>query len=227
MSSSSNGGPRPRTSPSDSGINTAPPVPATTTSRTSMLDRLRGKPLPPVHRDPIELEKTTRFDDPVSVFVDTLSFCGGQAHFVESITDVGSKLAEIEVFRNASRIASTVPLAVKGNVSTESIDDPHALSTLDWSIVQGEFGVAENGAIWIDGANLPHRVMLFIAQYLAIVVSRSSIISNMHEGYARINKPTEPGFGVFVSGPSKTADIEQSLVLGAHGCRQVQVFLIP
>ena len=84
--------------------------------------------------------------------------------------------------------------------------------------------MAENGAIWIDGNTLPHRVMLFIPQYLAIVVSRSQIVHHMHQAYARVGKPPHT-FGIFVSGPSKTADIEQSLVLGAHGCRALQVFM--
>jgi L-lactate dehydrogenase complex protein LldG len=100
------------------------------------------------------------------------------------------------------------------------------LASLDWVIAQGEFIVAENGAIWVDGATMPHRVMLFIPQYLALVVSRSQVVHHMHEAYARVGHP-KPGFGVFVSGPSKTADIEQSLVLGAHGCRTLQVFLTP
>ncbi len=86
--------------------------------------------------------------------------------------------------------------------------------------------VAENGAIWVDGSTLPHRVMLFIPQFLALVVSRSQIVHHMHQAYARIGHP-KPGFGVFVSGPSKTADIEQNLVIGAHGCRTLQVFLTP
>jgi L-lactate dehydrogenase complex protein LldG len=111
-------------------------------------------------------------------------------------------------------------------LDVSSVDDPHDLEALDWVIVPGCFLVAENGAIWVDGATLPHRVMLFIPQYLAIVVSRSQVVHHMHEAYAKIGAPA-PGFGVFVSGPSKTADIEQSLVLGAHGCRKLQVFLTP
>ena len=101
----------------------------------------------------------------------------------------------------------------------------HDLSSVDWTIARGEFMVAENGAIWVDGRTLPHRVLLFIAQYLAIVVPTGQIVSNMHQAYDRLDG-LDSRFGIFVSGPSKTADIEQSLVLGAHGCRKLQVFLV-
>ena len=47
----------------------------------------------------------------------------------------------------------------------------------------------ENGSIWVDGDTLPHRVLLFIAQYLAIVVPRSQIVSNMHQAYERSTAP--------------------------------------
>ena len=133
-------------------------------------------------------------------------------------------MESIPEFADASRIASVVPEVAAGNIDASTIDDPHALASLDWVIARGEFIVAENGAIWVDGASLPHRVMLFIPQYLAIVVSRSQVVHHMHQAYERIGHP-RAGFGVFVSGPSKTADIEQSLVLGAHGCRTLQVIL--
>ena len=147
----------------------------------------------------------------------------GRTYSNQEILDI---LNQTSVFAEATRIASVVPEAVPGNLDTHSIDDPHALASLDWMIARGEFLVAENGAIWVSGQSLPHRVMLFIAQYLAIIVSRRQIVHQMHEAYQRIGTP-EAGFGIFVSGPSKTADIEQSLVLGAHGCRQLQVFLTP
>ena len=162
----------------------------------------------------------------MATFIEMLSLVGGEAHLVDQPGQVAEILSAIPVFADATRIASVLPETVAGNIDVDAIDDPHSLASLDWMIARGEFVVAENGAIWVDGGSMPHRVMLFITQYLAIVVSRSQIVHHMHEAYERIGGP-EPGFGIFVSGPSKTADIEQSLVLGAHGCRKLQVFLTP
>jgi L-lactate dehydrogenase complex protein LldG len=147
-------------------------------------------------------------------------------HEVDSPEEVSQQLNKIDEYSAARQIVSLVPEAAGGNTNPSDLPSPHSLASLDWVIVRGEFLVAENGAIWIDGNKLPHRVMLFITQYLAIVVSRKEFVHNLHEAYQRIGNP-KPSFGIFVAGPSKTADIEQSLVLGAHGCRALQVFLTP
>lgn len=91
-------------------------------------------------------------------------------------------------------------------------------------ILNGGFGVAENGAIWVDDVNFPHRLLPFIARQLAFVLDRKQIVENMHEAYQKLHLQ-EKGFGVFISGPSKTADIEQSLVYGAHGAVNTIVVL--
>jgi L-lactate dehydrogenase complex protein LldG len=195
-------------------------------SRQAILDRLSSYSVDAPGLPDVESARLIRFDDPIEKFSEMLEAVGGQMHEVGSLSEVKQTLETRAEFAAATEIASLVPEAVAGNVDASSIEDPHDLASLDWVIACGEFMVAENGAIWVDGSKLPHRVMLFIPQYLAIIVPRDRIVHNMHEAYAKIGQP-KPRFGVFVSGPSKTADIEQSLVLGAHGCRNLQVFLTP
>ena len=59
-----------------------------------------------------------------------------------------------------------------------------------------------------------------------IILNKNNIVDNMHQAYSRDEMSRERSFGIFISGPSKTADIEQALVFGAHGARKVTVILI-
>jgi len=104
-------------------------------------------------------------------------------------------------------------------------DDPHGLENVELAILEAHFGVAENGACWITEDRMIERALPFIAQNLALVIHKKDIVLHMHEAYQRI-ADAGYGFGTFIAGPSKTADIEQSLVLGAHGPRSMTVFLI-
>ena len=123
---------------------------------------------------------------------------------------------------------SVTTIEALGDVSTyiETVkEDAHSLENVDWAIIPAHFGVAENGAMWVTESLIQYRVLPFITQQLAIVVNRKDIVYNMHQAYERI-AGTNYDFGVFIAGPSKTADIEQSLVLGAHGPKGMTLFLM-
>ena len=104
-------------------------------------------------------------------------------------------------------------------------DDPHTLENVELTLIKAHFGVAENSALWVTDAVLGQRVAAFIPQYLAIIVDKKDIVATMHQAYDCIGNQ-EYGFGTFIAGPSKTADIEQSLVLGAQGARGLTVFIM-
>ncbi|WP_348811197.1 LutC/YkgG family protein [Flavobacterium maritimum] len=123
------------------------------------------------------------------------------------------------------RIITTIPQLAEIATMDWINDDPHTLENVELALVKAHFGVAENSALWVTDDLLGQRVSVFIPQYLAIVVSKKDIVATMHQAYERIGNQ-EYGFGTFIAGPSKTADIEQSLVLGAHGARGLTVFLM-
>ena len=83
--------------------------------------------------------------------------------------------------------------------------------------------MAENGAVWIE-QDVKQRALYFISEKLVILLDKGRIVNYMHEAYKRIHTG-EYGFGTYISGPSKTADIEQALVMGAHGARDVMVII--
>ena len=103
-------------------------------------------------------------------------------------------------------------------------EDSHDLADIEVAIIQGQFGVAENGAIWLTDENMGLRALPFITEHLVIVLDKKSLVDNMHSAYQKIGDQ-HSGFGLFIAGPSKTADIEQSLVIGAHGAKSLRVVL--
>ena len=92
-------------------------------------------------------------------------------------------------------------------------DDPEKA---DMVVIRGQLGVAENGAVWIDEDDMQIRKLPFLTVHLVLVLDKGKILPDMHEAYEQVDLERS-GFGVFIAGPSKTADIEQSLVIGAHG----------
>jgi L-lactate dehydrogenase complex protein LldG len=171
-----------------------------------------------------------RYEDRVSQFAEVLGAVGGKCAVVTGMDELNEQLGRLSAFSEAKKVCSCIPGAGSSHVNLDDIEDPHVLEDVDFAILPGEFGVAENGAVWLTDAPLKHRVICFIPQHLAIVIRASGdpadmIVDNMHQAYKRISFDG-PGFGLFVSGPSKTADIEQSLVIGAHGPRSLTVFLL-
>src|SRR4029077_8183250 len=109
-------------------------------------------------------------------------------------------------------------------VDLASVGDPRELQDVDFCVLPAELGVEEHGACWLEPHGGAKRASAFLTQHLAIVVRADALVHNLHEAYALISIP-KPGFAMWLSGPSKTADIEQALVIGAHGARSCTVLV--
>ncbi|MFN3405348.1 MAG: lactate utilization protein C [Cytophagaceae bacterium] len=160
---------------------------------------------------------------------------GDIQQFKEACIKAGSSLVEVQsikeisnwfpaVFNDHIRYFSNIP----GISSSVNIDEMQSLSELQYlqvAILTGEFAVAENGAVWVSGNTLPLRIIPVIVESLMLVVKKEKIVANMHKAIKKISMNTS-SYGVFIAGPSKTADIEQSLVIGAHGPKRLDIILI-
>jgi L-lactate dehydrogenase complex protein LldG len=174
-----------------------------------------------------------QYANPYQQFLEVLMGVGGAGQVVTDTEALRTKLDALIARVGAKHTCSAFPEIVKSDVDFAAIDDPHQLARVDLAILPGELAVAENAAVWVTTAVVPQRVAYFLSQHVALIVPQDRIVNNMHEAYdwlhtqAGQRKPfEEPRWGTFMSGPSKTADIEQSLVIGAHGARSLNVFFI-
>lgn len=174
-----------------------------------------------------------QFDMP-SKPVDGIVYSDVTNQFVEMSKTVGAKVLEVksnddlnsvirEAYPNAKIFASSIN-GIEADLNPDTIASAADLNGTDVGIIQGELGVAENGCVWIP-QTMKERAVCFISEELVILLDKDNIVSNMHEAYKRIQMP-HYGYGVFISGPSKTADIEQALVMGAQAARGVTVILV-
>ena len=189
-------------------------------SREKILEnilRARGdeRALPDVNRN------VTAMPDSTGTFQATLEKIGGKAVEVDGWDAISSYIHENH--SGLSRILSTVP-ELNWFVPQFS-DDPHAFENVNLAILKGHFGVAENGAVWITDNLMGDRSIPFISHHLALVVDKNDIVPTLVEAYERLEHYSY-NYGTFIAGPSKTADIEQALVLGAHGPKSMTVFLL-
>ncbi|CAN5916263.1 LUD domain-containing protein [soil metagenome] len=197
------------------------------TSREKILNAVRqGKPeaLPM----PEGIGFPSAFPSLTEQFAAVLQAIGGTFVPVDSLDEVG--LYVQQHFGPTQPIVSLVEGVAAGNVSPVLADDPHQFDNLHLVLLRARIGVAENGAVWVEERDALLRVLPFIPLHLAAVLREEELVGNMHEAYRSLKVNSgygaTPGYGVFIAGPSKTADIEQSLVIGAHGPKSMTVFLV-
>lgn len=177
----------------------------------------------------------TQYDMP-STAVEGITYADTVAQFIEMSKTVGSNVVVAapgeslddivrRAYPDAKTVASNLPQLTIATKNPDTVAEAQDLNGTDVGVVAGRIGVAENGCVWIP-QTMKEKAVCFISEYLVIVLPKSAIVNNMHEAYERVEM-TDYGFGTFISGPSKTADIEQALVMGAQAARGVTVVITP
>ncbi len=152
-------------------------------------------------------------------------------HFQHMARKVGS---QCEKYRDVNELGSYINTTYPGLTRFSALNGITGHLTLEevtggqaeLVILEAKWGVAENGAVWLDDTVLPHRVLPFYTEHLIVALSIQNLITDMNAAY-KIVKIDASGFGIWVSGPSKTADIEQALVVGAQGPKGFHIALLP
>ena len=169
--------------------------------------------------------KATTYPNPLVQFMKMTEMVGGQVIEVDPGRDINVLIKEL--FPDAKEIASNLPEITIATRNPDTVGRARDLNGTDVGIIRGKFGVAENACIWIP-QTMKEKAICFISENLIILLPKSQIVNNMHEAYKRIEFDSEyDGYGTFISGPSKTADIAQVLVMGAQAARSATVLLLP
>lgn len=163
-----------------------------------------------------------QYDDVYAQFKTVLESIGGKTELITDITMLKDQLKADK--QNGIFVVNTI--AALGEVDEQAAFlAASELEKVEKAYVKGTIGVAENGAVWIYESQMINRLVPFICQHLVLVIERKNIVDTLHQAYEKIDVSKE-GFGAFIAGPSKTADIEQSLVIGAHGARSAVIYVI-
>lgn len=191
-------------------------------SRETILEQIRKNkpaalPLP-------EMFSIIREDESlVEKYTAVLEGIGGKVTRVASLNAVQQYLEQ--QIASGVEVVNGVPQLFLFNLESYSGKEATEVEAVYTVCLKGEIAVAENGSIWLPEKNMGNRLLPFICQELVLVIEEENIVADMHQAYQKV-KVDEDGYGVFIAGPSKTADIEQSLVIGAHGPLSLQVFIV-
>ena len=164
-----------------------------------------------------------QYPDLVKQFISITAAVGGEAVELPEGMDVNEYI--LKRYPNMNAIASNMPEITCATLNLDDVEVAQNLNGTDLAVVKGEIGVAENGCVWIP-QTVKHKIIYFIAERLVILLDKKNLVNNMAEAYAKIEQMPKYNFATFISGPSKTADIEQTLVKGAHGAMEALVILI-
>jgi L-lactate dehydrogenase complex protein LldG len=192
-------------------------------SREKILQAINSAKPRDVAAEEMQVFSAARSADCISDFISTVQNIGGRIVRVKNMDLPRQDL--IKSMEAGKRVENRVVGLAEIDSSIENSKDAISLADIEKVFVKTTMGVAENGAIWLTEAEMGSRLLPFICQHLVVLLEEKDILPTMHDAYEKISGIIS-GYHVFIAGPSKTADIEQSLVIGAHGPRSLMIYLI-
>jgi L-lactate dehydrogenase complex protein LldG len=191
-------------------------------SRDEILARVRANQPAP---QPLPMIPT--FDRPTGALLDVfragVERMGGRFVAPQDVGEIATLVARLHP--DARVVASAAP-EVAGNRPLEAVRRGAELHDVDVGVVRALFGVAETGSVWIDDRQFKVSALGFLPQHLVVLLDPERIVANLHDAY-RDRARFDVGYGVFLTGPSATADIEGILIHGAQGVRSLTVVPLP
>ena len=105
--------------------------------------------------------------------------------------------------------------------------DRDRLARVEVSVGSADWGIAETGTATESTCQAAGRVLPILAPNHVQILSRSRITMNVAEFLGTVTLSRDESARILMTGPSRTADIEKTLILGVHGPRRLYVILVP
>ncbi len=123
-------------------------------------------------------------NDIVQKYMEIFKTIGGSSYLAD---DIGAVKALInEHFDVTKRVVTTLPELSDSAELLSTKVDPHTYEDVELAVIRAHFSVAENGAVWLTEDVMGHRIIPYICQHLAVVVSAQTIVPTLHEAYEKI-----------------------------------------
>ena len=161
-----------------------------------------------------------------SCFATELALIGGHSFSFKNETELYSGLNSFLETKGLSHVYSFLPHIQKSLPNVIFNKEPY--SNMEVAITECEFLVARTGSILISSASYGGRQLNIFPPIHIVVAKRSQLMSYVTDVLMSVQEKYSgnlPSLLSIISGPSRTADIEKTLVMGAHGPRELYVFI--
>jgi L-lactate dehydrogenase complex protein LldG len=176
-------------------------------------------------------------DDLFARFADELQRVQGESKRCKTVEEARQFVQELrQGLGNPETICGVHPTCVQlvqGLAGISSVDDRmdrRELAAIPMAIMPASFLLADTGTVVVLPRNHAERLLCYLPEVSILIAGPGSIVPHLSDVWARLTQQATDtevrGEMLLVTGPSRTADIEKKLVLGAHGPRRLIVMFI-
>jgi L-lactate dehydrogenase complex protein LldG len=187
--------------------------------------------MPPVGESPADrIESFTRLSEMLRTeFVRCPNIPAAAKHIATLATEGGWTTLALHRGSLTDALAKELPDSL-ALLRIESGYDRDALEASDAGLTECESLVAQTGSVCITALSSGGRTLSVLPPHHIVIARMEQLVSDLPAAYERLAQnygANYPSFVGFITGPSRTGDIERILVLGAHGPKKLTVLLVP
>lgn len=169
-------------------------------------------------------------DSPDIMFAQEFIRLGGRFIYCENEKEISDNLA-VMIMENKWKELCCLDPAIQRFLATESIpfsDESENLENCPVGITKCECLIARTGSIVVSSRHASGRKLNILPEVHIVLATISQVVNNLKEALELLKRrygSALPSHISMIAGPSRTADIEKTLVMGAHGPRELYVLL--